>query len=526
MIVQRNLSAGLFTGIVIICVLFRAICGQAQSPPTHPSEDRLLVIISDLHWGLGKDDANGWDPREDFRWGTALEAYLDYVSKEGGNKVDLIILGDLLELWQPPETIACMGIGADLGCTPAEITAITQAVIAAHEDDFTRLRRFAERGENRLYIVPGNHDAALLLPEIWALVFQQLGADPNRVMPVASGIWCSADGKVVAEHGHQIGRDVNRYDDWPTITRESGGQRYLVRPWGEYFVQQIFNDEERAYPIIDNLGPESAGIRYRMAERGMIGSVSDMARFVVFNIFQTSLSQKIDVLGETAGNSDETQPPDPNVAQHRIERAKALGHRLFLKTLPAEDPLAALIAAESPEGSALRQELDQLLVTLDSPEIEGLCLQAARISGTDPCGETPEFGMLLERALVSKRAVMRQHLDNRLSGYPKATIFIYGHTHSAEEAWKVDLPDGRVVTVFNSGAFQRLVGEDGYRARSAGWENPSRGLVELAPEDLPPCYTSVVIKWEGRTPHPRLEVWHSPENGGGRPLAPGDQNCQ
>jgi len=485
----------------------------------------MIVIISDLHWGLGRESSGSWDPREDFRWSGALEAFLDQASRRGGDAVDLVILGDLLELWQPPDTVTCPGTGADLGCTPAEAQAVAEAVGAAHRADFDILRRFAQRGDNRLHLVPGNHDAALLLPEVWALVFHLLGGDQDRVAFAATGIWCSADGLVVAEHGHQIGRDVNRYANWPQITGESESRRYLVRPWGEYFVQTIFNEEERAYPIIDNLSPESAGVRYRMAERGPVGSATDMARFVAFNVFQTSLAQKAGFLGRS-DDEEQGATDAADRARRRRERAQALGHKLFLQILAPADPLHPLIQEDSPAGRALRQELDGLLSSMDDPEVEALCLQAAQDDGYDPCADPASLGMLGQRLLFSKAQVMRPHLEGIRARHPAMTVFVYGHTHAAEAAWEVKLEDGRTVTVLNSGAFQRLVDDEGFRKRSAAWEHPSRGLVELGIEDLAPCYTSVVIEQREGRPDPRLEAWHCPETGAGSRVAPEDAACR
>jgi hypothetical protein len=48
---------------------------------------------------------------------------------------------------------------------------------------------------------------------------------------VTRGFWMSPDGRIVAEHGHQVGNDVNRYDRWPVITRDQRGTTYLERPW-------------------------------------------------------------------------------------------------------------------------------------------------------------------------------------------------------------------------------------------------------------------------------------------------------
>lgn len=58
----------------------------------------------------------------------------------------------------------------------------------------------------------------------------------------------SLDGQVVIEHGHQIGADVNSFSGWPRVTKEKGGTQFLQSPWGERFVQELFNAEEKKYP--------------------------------------------------------------------------------------------------------------------------------------------------------------------------------------------------------------------------------------------------------------------------------------
>jgi hypothetical protein len=109
---------------------------------------------------------------------------------------------------------------------------------------------------------------------------------------VTRGFWMSPDGRIVAEHGHQVGNDVNRYDRWPVITRDQRGTTYLERPWGERFVQQMFNSQEEEYEIIDNIAPETVGVKYRIADRGYVRTAADVARFIAFNLFETSLPQK------------------------------------------------------------------------------------------------------------------------------------------------------------------------------------------------------------------------------------------
>ena len=53
---------------------------------------RDIIVISDLHMGLGyrNEASKEWYPSEDFRWPNALHGFLEFVSQEGRNKVDLV----------------------------------------------------------------------------------------------------------------------------------------------------------------------------------------------------------------------------------------------------------------------------------------------------------------------------------------------------------------------------------------------------------------------------------------------------
>ena len=316
---------------------------------------RAIALISDLHFGVGKQADKTWDPTEDFRWSNALQGFLDALSTCGNNQVDLVIAGDLLELWQPPDWVTCkQSQDSDYGCTPDEMKQIAQVVVTAHEMDLATLGAFAMKGANRLIIIPGNHDAALLLDDIWALVRSKLNVhDATKLIRVEKGVWVSDDRTVVAEHGHQIGTEVNSYGDWPTITAVKDNTNHIIRPWGERFVQKLYNETERNFPIIDNLVPESAGARYYRENRGYVGSAKDFARFLKFNLLETSFSQKIKFLG---GSETATDKP-----QWDLLTARARGYRLFVDSLPLNDPTRnSLLADKQQKWEDLREQLTAL----------------------------------------------------------------------------------------------------------------------------------------------------------------------
>lgn len=490
------------------CAVLLLLSIAVAAPFSAAAQPRPVVVISDFHMGTGRLPDGRWDPKEDFRWSGALRGFLDEISRRNGNRTDLVIAGDFLELWQPPADIKCAGDGADLGCSVAEIKEIVRRVVAAHQDDLAALAAFAKRGENQIYVVPGNHDSALVIPEVWQLVGDAMGAGARAAL-VADGMWVSADGQVLIEHGHQIGSDVNRYKHWPTVTARKEEAEFVIRPWGELFVQRLFNAEEEQYPIIDNLSPESAGARYRMADRGLWSSVGDVARFIAFNVFETSARQKGAALGRT---------PDA-AAPCTAAEARALKHRLVLGTLPKDDPFRVQAEARTPEAERLRSELSAVVERSPDEDLLDMC---ARLL------DTKDLGAALESKFVPRTEVMRKHLRERLANHAKVAVFVYGHTHQLEEAWTLRIDRNRRVSVLNSGAFQRLIDEDGYQARvkALKLEKPEDGLKQIALESLAPCYGAVLIDYRSGFARAETRLWHMPEGGSGRFVSPGASVCR
>jgi UDP-2,3-diacylglucosamine pyrophosphatase LpxH len=509
--------------LVLAWLLPSSVTALAQPSCPEPAAvegKRYIAVISDLHFGQGKNNGR-WHPQEDFRWSGALAGYLDTISRCGRDAVDLVIAGDMLELWQPPEGMACHAGPADDGCTPKELTRITQHVVAQHSGDLAAIGRFADRGANRVYVVPGNHDAALMLPAPWMLVQAAMRSSKNRVQRVDSGIWVSSDRYVVVEHGHQIGKDVNRYDGWPDIMIPAGDRKFVVRPWGERFVQRLFNEQELDYPVIDNLSPEAAGVRYRMADRGLWKSAGDMARFLAFNLFETSLQQKITALGE----------PGTETAPWSEEVGRKYGHRLFADSLDPDDPFRAALLGDTDEGKALRDELDAYAQDpgrLSKEEVESLCAQMAIRTDKQRRCVDPSLGAAAQALLQTKRGVMKEHLLTRLKDEPhkRMHLFVYAHTHELEVGWPVQVTDVRSVTVFNTGAFQRVVDEKGFlsRATAAGLP-PQEALRKLGVGDLAPCYTTVLVAPGDPIPVGRTLQWVMNESAPGRFVDIKDAAC-
>lgn len=421
------------------------------------SENRLIVVVSDLHFGLGHSPNGEWVKTEDFRWHNALKGFLERVKKCGGNSVDLVIAGDALELWQPPKSVSCEGVSPDLGCTSDDYNKIVDIIVDQHRNDFVLFGDFADSGNNRVFFIPGNHDAPLLLTSIWNKIFDAVSSKSARVFrcgtsaksPCGLNGWLSEAGHVYIEHGHQIGSDVNKFSNWPIITKLEIGTEYIERPWGQLFVQKLFNEQEFDYPIIDNLMPESAGIRYRMADRGLWKSSTDVARFLSFNILETSFNQKSSTLG-SSNNSQKTWD---------IDSARKMGYKLFLNTLPSDDLFRKSIELQDDKSAEVRLQLNKILMEMPEDDVAALCTALAVTTKDQSCNKS-SLNAIGQSILFSKKYILRNHLKYRIANdAPKMKVFIYAHTHSLEAGWDVDIKGHSPVTIFNTGAFQRLISE-------------------------------------------------------------------
>ena len=493
------------------------------------AESRRIVVISDLHMGLGRAGPD-WHPNEDFRWPRALEGFLSAIDQEPG-AIDLVIAGDFLELWEasmtrcsrPPGVDVTPPTGPDYRCTVQEMAATARAVVAGHPAEFEALARFAARDKNCLHVVPGNHDAALVIVEVWSSVEGALGT--GCVELVSNGLWTSPDRAVQIEHGHQIALDPNSYGSWPSITKRFGETEFLEQPWGEYFVARLFYKEEAEYPLIDNLSPHSAGLRYRMADRGVWGSIDDVARFLAFNLFETSLRQKLDVLRPT-----DERPPAWRAED--VARARTKGDRLFIDALDPKDVFATnLRTSQEPEWVQLRASLAKLAADrqqLSDDRVRGLCDQAELRRVASGCRD-PALGMIAGAAIgwISDRHVVGAHVRERWLANRNLRTWIYGHTHAFEKEWQSAPREGFAVSVMNDGAFQRLIDDATLRTR-AGDGDPVDLLRAGSFDGAPACYTVAEVLPEGTPSRPGAKLrawWMREEDAQGRWLDPCDAAC-
>jgi hypothetical protein len=490
-----------FTRLVLIPILFVFCVSVATAQNT-----RLTAIISDTHFGVGKTPDGRWHPYEDARWATEFGLFLEELNRQGNGNTDLIFNGDTFELWQSLEN-DCTYPDENLSCTEQEALHRLSIVIAAHQVELNAIRSFASAGANTVFILPGNHDAALRFPLVAAEVLRAIGAAPDRVRIPTDGYWLSTDGMIYAEHGHQIGYDTNYFSNWPSPFIQKDRVTYLQRPWGEQFVQRFYNYYENKYPIIDNLMEEIMGVKYGAAAEGVIGLHYAFGRFAIFYLAQSSWNQ----IGQSLGGRDGVRWDTAAIRKR--------GNRFFAESIPDDDPLRALV-----EKSIADRTFGINLSDLKDEELQSICDVRAAIVAEDTRNHKPprvtlcpkaNLGAAIGKLVTTRDSIFQKYLSDTLTrlrarGAARPfSLFAFAHTHLPEASYSPferSSSNWRPIVV-NSGAWQRTLSEQQLKTYRSTRHLSAVDVLKLQPEDLPPCYPVITIPPYSTTPRSLLNYW-------------------
>lgn len=478
------------------------------------ASSRPAAFVSDLHLGAGKTADGRWREIEDFRWQPDFNRFLEEMSLRGSNNVDLVLAGDIFELWQSP-TMACSNnpdspeckvsdcISGDknLGCNEADAMRRLDYIVKQHPAFIAAIRDFASKGSNHVYFIPGNHDAALLFPGVAGLLRKQFAG--VRVNILTEGHWVSPDGLVYSDHGHQADK-VNKFIAWPKPFVERAGTRFLSKSWGENMAQEFYNQYEVLYPIIDNLSDELTGARYAMKQGGLGNSVAAAGNFIKFLLVEESLKQGGTALGD--GSTEIT-------INYPAVRAKPIS--FFLQGLASGSDVKQAIQGNPALATVASSDLQ-----LSKAEIDAICTAKIRRGDPEKCPmiETT-LGAAVQGAMLAPHVIKATYLREVLPEIRKKTgasflLYVAGHTHSADDSpdpLKLgDLEHGNTkVNYINTGAFQRLATPAQLAMLLAENKHKGKRPLDLQPEDLPACYNYVWVGPYSTTPVAKLHTWAS-----------------
>lgn len=206
---------------------------------------KAAILISDLH--LGKGDELDDFPVENEN---ALAEFLDFQSERGlGNDLDLVVLGDFMDIWQvadDDEKTATRSTDISTDVLEEDQLRRAREIMAAHRLSFDRLRAFlrAEPLRRRLVFVVGNHDhsfqSRLVQEEVRSAVAD---GDTGIAARIEFSAFYDEPGLLTyAEHGNQYDAN-NRYETFTEFGAECPGY---------YFVRLFWNRFEPMEPNVDN----------------------------------------------------------------------------------------------------------------------------------------------------------------------------------------------------------------------------------------------------------------------------------
>jgi UDP-2,3-diacylglucosamine pyrophosphatase LpxH len=517
--------------VILACVASIAVI-RSQAP-----DSRFVVIASDLHMGAGRSAGGEWLSVEDFRWQDDFAAFLKVVDEAGKGATDLVLNGDTFELWQSAAD-DCRYREEGLGCTEKEALARLDRVVAAHSPELAALATFARNGSNRLILVPGDHDAALLFPAVAARAIASFKAE-DRVEVATRGYWLSANGAVYAEHGHQLPGDPYAFTAWPRPFVRGDAGLHLERPPGERLAQTLYNDLERRFPIVDNVAQEGAGLKYAAAADPMVPSPDAIQPLLMFFLARPTWQQfRLELDGGDVQapewDLDSVRRSGPMVLaesllpddRFRPVADRALGEgKLSFDTAALSD---TQLVAMCDYRAALRRSRRRLERSMTQASTIGRApSECPRTQATR--GSTFDYFWRSRDQLLARRFdQVRATLAADTLPAESIKVVALGHTHLA--AVPAPLARGGVTpVVVNSGAWQRTVTpfqiEEVMQERN--W-SASDVLRQLRPEDLPACYGVIWIEAYSSDPKPRVRFWRSdgrwgalPRDAAGMPAACG-----
>jgi hypothetical protein len=375
-------------------------------------------------------------------------------------------------------------------------------VIAAHRDVFRALGDLIARGDHRVVIVAGNHDADLLWPKVQLEIARAIapvdrssaplrgaarpseaGAfDPARLLFVDAAAY--EHGGVHVEHGHAYDAANKFATRHAPFGRDREGRCRLQSSWGEIFVDAFYTETERQIPFIDNLYPESAAILWAVRDNpDPKRDVGAALRFIdLLRVAETRELNK-DAVGAVLQGVFGTPGGDRGPSARDV--LGQLGDRL---------------ANGDPKGTSMANGLMRLLYDPDLNSLWTTVVNAVRqlpdiraAAGELRHTDTAALGRLRDTLFGESMETAAKRI---MTTNPALSVVVFGHTHAVGGLLApIKLRDGAGYYA-NTGSWLSVASVKELRARGIRWDQ----LNVVDRTQFPQRSTAVVIDYDGRIP--------------------------
>lgn len=214
---------------------------------------KLVLVISDLHLGAGKQLRGRRNLLEDFHFDSELIDFITFhASGEHEEKtVELVINGDFLDFLAVPY----VEFFDDEFWSEEACLEKLRIIMKAHRPVFQALKQFVSKPNKSIVYIIGNHDAELIFDSLKAEFKAFFGKELEDRITIRNDLHTHVPiPGVYIQHGHQYER-AHEFDPETSIVDAQGGGRFFIPSWGSYYVINVINRYKQERPHINAVRP-------------------------------------------------------------------------------------------------------------------------------------------------------------------------------------------------------------------------------------------------------------------------------
>ncbi len=239
--------------------------------------EKIILVISDLHLGAGPIVNGRTNYLEDFHFDKELSEFLEYYANcKVTPNVELIINGDFFDLLAVP----FVDYYADEYWSEAAALEKLEMILKAHPEVIESLKNFISDKNKTIKYLIGNHDSELLFHSVQNRFLKEFPEEVRERIKIfhREEEYTPVKG-VTVKHGHQY-ELAHNYDPAEAVVITKSGRKYLLPPWGSYYVTQVINKFKKHRDYINAVRPVKHFIIY-----GLIFDTLLTLRFVFANFY-------------------------------------------------------------------------------------------------------------------------------------------------------------------------------------------------------------------------------------------------